>query len=215
MQDNQLTAGYVAYNVHMIARHTNRKVSIIAHSSGCPVTQWGLTWWPSARKYVRAFIALGPDFGGVMFDGINKMCTINGVPRCQPSLWQQFMGSKFMEALNDHARVAVVPTTVIWTKWDQIVIPARETAQLAGATIVRLQDVCRLKIVDHYLLIYDRATWIITLDALTHGGHANVHRVRAKGRRHVCIKPLPLGAEFSVRDGVMAFKNDLMQGMLG
>ena len=119
MQDIQWTSGYVAYNIHRLSLLAGRPIAVIAHSSGSPVTQWALRWWPSSREATRAFIALGPDFEGVWFNALKMFCEKmhghNGVQICNPSIWQQAGKSHFMDAMAKYARKALVPTTVIWT----------------------------------------------------------------------------------------------------
>ena len=119
MQDNQISAAYVAYNLHLLSHLAGKPVGVIAHSSGNPVTQWALRWWPSTHIVTRAFVALAPDFQGVYTSYLTKICNmlphVGGRMLCSASLWQQAAGSKFMAALDEFGRTAQIPTTVAFT----------------------------------------------------------------------------------------------------
>lgn len=115
MNDMQVNAEYVAYNVHhLYTLSGGLHPAIISHSQGGPNTQWALQWWPSTRNVTRAFIALSPDFEGIVLADslLDKVCS-TGV--CQAAVWQQSAGSDYYTAMHAGDFQAQVPTSAIYT----------------------------------------------------------------------------------------------------
>lgn len=213
MGDMQVSAEYVAYNIHAISQLAGgAKTSIISHSQGGPNVQWALQFFPSTRSAVASFIALSPDFTGITFLG-SKLSKICIGKLCQASLWQQSAGSQYYDALHYENFRALVPTTSVYTQFDGIINPAKGNAQLPGATVVAVQSLCPLRGTTHPAMTIDSAAFALALDALKHGGKASVLRVlpRAIG---ICLRITGKDMEVSVEQSVEDSINDLIGGFL-
>lgn len=127
----------------------------------------------------RAFVALSPDLAGIEFLD-SKLSNICVGDLCQASIWQQSSGSNYYKALHRSDFKALVPTTTIWTKYDGVVTPPQDNAQLSGATTVSLQDLCPLRPTTHISMTTDAAAYALAVDALNHGGKASLSRVRSE-----------------------------------
>lgn len=115
MNDMQVNAEYVAYNLHYISAVSGGlQTAVISHSQGGPNTQWALQFWPSTRNITKSFVALAPDFDGIELGDslLSKVCS-TGI--CQAAVWQQSAGSKFYAAMHAGGFQAQVPTTAIYT----------------------------------------------------------------------------------------------------
>ncbi|KAA8649542.1 uncharacterized protein ATNIH1004_002213 [Aspergillus tanneri] len=196
--------------------YVGRPIAAIGHSQGSPNIQWALRFFPSTRNadVTRAFIAMSPDFAGVGFDGIAAFCDIiDGVRFCTPSLWQQAAGSNFMKALNGGSHGinrAYVPTTIVWSRTDEIVVPPYQNSRLSGAVMIAAQDLCPLRVVGHLLMTIDAAGFAIALDALNNDGHANVSRIDES----VCRNFLAPGMNPTLASLTEAGTNDIVKGFL-
>ena len=117
--------------------------------------------------------------------------------QCSESIWQQAQNSSYLRAQYVGSSKAIVGTTSIFTAFDEIIPPEPYDSTLNGASNILIQDsdACGpTKVVDHFLgaaetasafqslsliLItapFDSGYFGIALDALTHGGVANVNR---------------------------------------
>jgi len=117
--DAQISASWVAYNLHYISYLAGGKpIAVMGHSQGNPVIQWALRFWKSTRSVVNAYMAISPDFQGVYTRGISTLCEVipGGPSLCAPALWQQASDSKFEDALDLYGRKALVPTSSIFTQ---------------------------------------------------------------------------------------------------
>lgn len=188
MGDMQVSSEYIAYALHYISWLAGQvPTAVITHSQGGPDTQWALQFWPSTRTVTRAFVALSPDFQGIeLFDSsLGHVCVGD---LCQAAVLQQRRGSAYFAALHNAARFhAHVPTTSVWSQLDQVVKPAQHNAQLPAATVIAVQDVCPGRVIDHIFMPIDAAGFALALDALNHGGVADVRRVRRSFLR-VCSR---------------------------
>jgi hypothetical protein len=216
MDDAQISSSYVAYNLHRLSSLTGTSVSAIGHSQGSPNIQWALRFFPSTRdpSVTRSYVALSPDFSGVGFDGLTQFCDIiSGVPICAPSLWQQAKGSNYMAALGGGSHgidEAYVPTTVVWSVTDEVVIPPFQNSRLSGASIISAQDLCPGRIVGHLLMTHDAAGFAIALDALDNGGQADVARID----RAACAELIAPGMDPTLESLTEAGLNDIIKGIL-
>lgn len=213
MGDMQVSAEYVAYNIHAISQLAGgAKTSIISHSQGGPNVQWALQFFPSTRSVVSSFIALSPDFTGITLLG-SKLSKICVGKLCQASLWQQSAASQYYEALHYDNFQALVPTTSIYTQFDGIINPPKVNAQLPGATVVAVQSLCPLRGTTHPAMTVDSAAFALALDALNHGGKASVLRVmpRAIG---ICMRVTGKDMEVSVSQSIDDAIDSLIDGFL-
>ncbi|KAF7983295.1 hypothetical protein HWV62_22959 [Athelia sp. TMB] len=174
--DAQTTAEYVAYNIKQLAPHSaTGKVAVIGHSQGAGISiQWALLYWPSIQPLVSRYIALAGDFHGT--DEGPLACAAEDLLRggCQASVLQQTSGSKLLAAQNTRGNTALVPTTSIYTKYDEIIQDEiiHPTSILPGADNYALQDldVCGpLHLCDHFTMVVDPAAYGIALLALGAG----------------------------------------------
>ncbi|KAK4052967.1 hypothetical protein OIO90_004091 [Microbotryomycetes sp. JL221] len=181
--DAQISAEYVARAVSILAPQSSTgKVSIIGHSQGAGVNpQWAITFWPSIRSLISQYIALAPDFKGTT-QGLLLCNPVAGgaLPTCNPSLWQQTAGSKYLAAQNSpksgSGRTALLPTSSIYTLTDEIVQPTlprlNASAYLPGASVFALQDinVCGpLHAADHFSMVVDTAAYGLVRATLENG----------------------------------------------
>ncbi|QIW98321.1 hypothetical protein AMS68_003839 [Peltaster fructicola] len=178
--DMQVSAEYVAYNLHYISYLSGGlQTAVVTHSQGGPDTMWAFEWWPSTWAVTRAYLPLAPDLLGVTYDA-PIFHTICPAYACEPSIWQQMVGSAFENALRAHKNFkAVVPSTLVWTAFDDIVTPPNQNALLTGGTTIGVQDVCPGRFVEHIYLVDDAVAYFTVLDALNHNGTADVARVLA------------------------------------
>lgn len=151
--------------------------------------QWALDFWPSYRPLVSAFVALAGDFHGTGegppaclvldattggCDPCESFCLLRTLPRLTSprpaAVIQQSVGSNFLKALSSRGGVALVPTTSVYTIFDDIIQPEliNATSLLSGATNVRLQDYCGpAYLVDHFVIPFSSFAYAVAVDALT------------------------------------------------
>jgi hypothetical protein len=137
-----VTAEYVAYNIQRLAAMSaTKKIFVIGHSQGNINIQWALAFWPSVRQYVTGFISLAGDFHGTAEGPL--LCTTQNILQggCSPSVFQQSVGSRYLAAQNAIGGSALVPTTSIYTIFDDIIQPEiiNPTSELPGAVNLRIQ----------------------------------------------------------------------------
>ncbi|KAF8330872.1 uncharacterized protein EI90DRAFT_1106712 [Cantharellus anzutake] len=142
--DAQVSAEYIAYNIPLLAaKSSTGKVSIIGHSQGAGLNpQWALDFWPSIRQYVSDYIALAGDFHGTLEGPVSCLSQDLLHSGCYPSVAQQTAGSKYLEAQNERGGSALVTTTSIYTRYDDVIQPevVNPTSVLPGAANLALQD---------------------------------------------------------------------------
>ncbi|SCV67057.1 BQ2448_5703 [Microbotryum intermedium] len=175
--DAQLTAEYVVAAIKFLApRSSTNKVAIIGHSQGAGLNvPWALHFWPSTQALVSSFIALAGDFHGTAESEL--LC---GAPAsfCAASVKQQTKGSRYLAAQNaammGSARATLVPTTSIFTRYDDVIQPegptnAQATSFLHGASNFALQDlrVCgTMHYASHITMLTDSAAFGLAKAAL-------------------------------------------------
>ncbi|KAI7939008.1 hypothetical protein MJO28_014587 [Puccinia striiformis f. sp. tritici] len=179
--DVQLTAEYVAYAIKYLSTQSGQPISIVSFSQGgLDVHAMALTFWPSAARVVRNFVALAAPFHGTTLASV--VCPLlDVIGGCLPALFQMISSSRLVKALNapvpgSGAR-ALVPTTSVYSRNDEIVVPqtgSRPISALDGASNIAVQDICGVThVADHFLLIGDLAAYSIAVDALMSGRPAN------------------------------------------
>ena len=214
MGDMQVSSAYIAYNLHaMSAMAGNSPVAVMGHSQGNPDIQWALHFFPSTQDVTSMFVGLSPDFYGANYDILSGVCSL-GKKICAPSLWQQASGSDYYAALNAKGNVEQVPTTLIWSQTDEVVIPAERNAQLGGSVTVPVQDLCPLRITDHLSMLIDSAGFTIATDALNNGGKADLGRIRANGGLASCLQFDAPDMDPTVPKVLEAALNDISKGIL-
>ncbi|GAA5937201.1 hypothetical protein JCM1841_002324 [Sporobolomyces salmonicolor] len=175
--DAQTSAEYVSYlTVALSSESATGKVSLISHSQGGLNVQWSLDFWPANRQLVKAFFAIAPDFHGTGEGPLACAALDLTEGGCNPSVLQQTVGSHFLDAINSQGGVALVGTTVAYTKEDDIIQPEilPVTSRLSGASVFAVQDLCGpLYIADHFTMTVSSAAYYLGLDALENGGTAS------------------------------------------
>ena len=212
MGDMQVSSEYVAYNLHYLSFLSGLPTSVISHSQGGPNVQWALQFWPSTRSVTQAFVALSPDLSGIdLFSSALSTVCIGDL--CQASLWQQSAGSNYYAALHSGDFREQVPTTIVWSKTDEVVTPAKSNAQLPSAKILAVQDLCPGRITGHVSMTIDAAGFVIALDALKHSGTASLIRVLPKALT-ACFRINAPKTNIDVASQLEAALNTLIQGFM-
>jgi len=180
--DMPTTAEYVAYNIQQLApKSATGKVICIGHSQGAGLNiQWALLYWPSTRNMVSRYIALSGDFHGTSEGPL--FCSAEDLARqgCQVSVIQQSIGSMYLAAQNHRGNTALVPTTSIYTRYDEIIQDENlnPTSILPSADNYALQDltVCGpTHIAEHFVMVVDPAAFEIAKLAIGAGaGHTPI-----------------------------------------
>ncbi|WP_134663532.1 MULTISPECIES: triacylglycerol lipase [unclassified Amycolatopsis] len=187
--DIQTAAEYAVRAIRVMHAESGRKVQILGWSQGAgPVPRWALRWWPDVRPMVNGLIAIDPPNHGSIVANALGCGLVNAL--CPPAVWQQRVGSKFLDALNSGAMTfPEVQYTVIYTRIDTINEPniAGQASMLPAAPNVRniaLQDVCLSAAVlgaDHGQTLGSAVTYQLVEDALRHPDEpANPSRVDRK-----------------------------------
>jgi triacylglycerol esterase/lipase EstA (alpha/beta hydrolase family) len=133
---------------HQVAAVRSRtgaaSVDVVGYSAGGVVARlWAKDF--GGADIARRIVTLGSPQHGTQLASLGSL-----VPGACPTACQQLEPSSVLLAsLNQGAEVPAGPKFVsIWTSHDNVVIPP-ESAELAGALNLRLQDVCPNSTVDH------------------------------------------------------------------
>jgi len=174
--DAQVSGEYVAYAIeNLAAQSSTGKVSVITHSQGGLNMQWAVTFWSSARSKVASFVGLAPDFRGTNEGPL--ACTSQELLSggCAASVLQQSVGSHYLAAQMAVGGSALVPTTSLYTQYDEIIqneIVNPISSYLQGSTLIPLQSptVCTAAhVADHFDMVIDAAAYGLALNALKNG----------------------------------------------
>jgi hypothetical protein len=139
--------------------HGAPSVDLIGYSAGGVVVRLWLSRAAQARS-VRRVVTLGSPLHGTTLAGVGSAF----VPGACPTACQQLVpGSALLTRLE--AAPVSVPWLSVWTSDDQTVTPP-DSARLAGAVNVVVQDVCPGAVVAHGQLPSDPLVVAITLRAL-------------------------------------------------
>lgn len=213
MGDMQVSSEYVAYSLHYLSYISGGiETAVISHSQGGPDTQWALRFWPSTQNVTGSFVALSPDFAGIDLLS-SKLSNICVGDLCQASLWQQSDGSNYYEALHYEDFAALVPTTVVWSLFDEVVTPAQKNAALPSAEAISVQDLCPGRLTDHVFMTIDAAGFALALDALKHDGTASLTRVLPSALS-VCLRTNAKHMQVEVATQLEADLDDLINGFM-
>jgi triacylglycerol esterase/lipase EstA (alpha/beta hydrolase family) len=191
--DIQIAAEYVVSAIRTISARTDRKVQVMGHSQGGVIPRFALRFWPDLRSKVDDYIAFAATNHGTVIAG--PMCTAG----CAPSIWQQAIGSNFIQAMNSYRETfAGISYTQIYTHLDEIVQPNLDhtgSTSLSGRgdiTNVATQDVCPTNTADHIAVgSYDPVAYALAVDALDHPGPADPRRIP----QSVCTEAVMPGVE--------------------
>lgn len=141
------------------------KVDLVGHSQGGLVARYFVKYLGGAGE-VDSLITLGAPNHGTALANLGAVLGIVGF--CA-SCAQMAIGSAFLNDLNaGDDTIGSVQYTNIYTSYDEIVFPASTARLDDGATNVRLQSRCWLRVVGHLGLIVDGAVYDGVRDALRH-----------------------------------------------
>jgi triacylglycerol esterase/lipase EstA (alpha/beta hydrolase family) len=176
--DIQTATEYAVHAVRAMHAESGRRVQVLGWSQGAgPVPRWALRWWPGLRRLVSGVIAIDPPNHGSVAANAFGCGVVNA--GCAPAVWQQRVGSNFIDALNSRAMTFPgVQYTVIYTRVDTVNQPnfAEQASELPAAPNVAniaLQDICVSAFglgADHAQTLGSAVTYQIVLDALRHPG---------------------------------------------
>lgn len=201
LDDIQLNAQYVAYAINYLSDVSNNaKIGLISWSQGGVDAQWAFKYWPSTREVVQDFMPVSPDFHGSL---IGLTCLGFPSPACTPAEIQQGYNADLINTLRaDGGDSAYVPTTSMYSSFDEIVEPQRGAdasaylldAHNVGVTNNQVQLVCPGQVAGsiytHESMLVNPVAWALVVDALTHDGPGQASRI---DRNTVCGQFLPPG----------------------
>jgi len=128
LADAQIGGEYVANAIIQLApKSKTKKIKILGHSQGGGLSiPWATIFFPSARKLVDSFVGMAADFHGTTVlpypaCAAEKILSLGA--GCSPAILQQERGSMFLDAQLHFLTKAIVPTTSVFTRTDEIVIP--------------------------------------------------------------------------------------------
>ncbi len=190
--DIQVSTEYVVNAIRRMHARTGGKVDVVGHSQGGIEPRWAIKWWPDVRAEVDDYVGLASPNHGASGTAVTGF----GAPQ-PPSFWQMSAGSQFLSALNAGDETpAGVSYTSIYSQYDELVQPAAPvpTAALSWGqpnprvSNILVQNVCPGRLTDHAAIgLWDRVSFALLLDALTHPGPASVARA---GGGALCGLPL-------------------------
>lgn len=96
---------------------------------------------------------------------------------------------------------------------DEIVTPPQDNAALAGGTTIGITDICPGRVVDHIYIISDAVAYAIVSDALQHGGHGDVNRIK-QNNPGVCLRENPPNMDISAFNATALVVNGALSGFL-
>lgn len=173
--DAQVSSEYVAYNIGQLSKLAGgAQISVIGHSQGNLNIQWALNFWPSTRPMVKHFFSLAGDFHGTG-EGIFACAAEQALEQgCFPSLWQQDIGSNFLNALNKHGNTALVDTISLFTIYDDVIQPenprSSATSVVPNALSLAVQDLCTpAHPADHFTMLIDAVAYNVVTQVLANG----------------------------------------------
>lgn len=200
LSDAQVNAEYVAYAINYISAISGGgSVAVLTWSQGGLDAQWALKYWPSTRGVVEDFIAISPDFHGTIERA--PICPTLDYLACTPSIWQQGWETNYIKTLRDEGGdSAYVPTTTVYSSFDEIVEPMSgrdasailQDAREVGVTNNHLQSICPGQpaggIYSHEGVLYNPIAWALAIDALDHDGPGETSRLHLD---ELCQQILP------------------------
>ncbi|KAJ7597713.1 hypothetical protein C8J56DRAFT_1159562 [Mycena floridula] len=171
--DMQITAEYVAYAIKQLTnpevKGYKKQIKVLSHSQGGSDVQWALTFWPSTRQKVSAFVALGPAWDGTAIGKLATIVRTHVTGKGVASVFQQGTGSNFLKALASHGgHKPLVPTMSIYTATDEIVQPYM-SGRLDGGVNIKIQDTCPGYALGHFGLVIDPVATYHALNAIRFG----------------------------------------------
>jgi hypothetical protein len=186
--DMQRSIQYVVYAIREVARRSGRPVSLIGHSQGAALIAHAPSFWPDLPAKIDDVIGLAGIYRGST--SAEGSCADGA---CPAFTWQFRPGSRLNAAFSARPRPAGPSFTAIATTFDELVTPAPQAAQLAGASNVTVQDLCPARPIEHFLMVADAVSYALALDALTHAGPAD----RSRFKPGTCLQTVMPGADLA------------------
>lgn len=206
--DIQIHAEYVANALQYIywATKYQSKPAIITWSQGSLNAQWAFKYWPSISNIATDHIAISPDYHGttlayLLCAGFKTGSDI----ACTPSVLQQTYSSNFVTQLRKgDGDSAYVPTTTVYSAFDEIVEPQDGTAaggflkdaRVVGVSNTFLQGAYAGQpaggMHTHEGVLYNPVAYALVLGSLSHSGPGLLSRVQSSCG-DVVAKELSLG----------------------
>ncbi|CZS92788.1 related to lipase B precursor [Rhynchosporium graminicola] len=190
LDDIQINAEFVAYAINYISAISGGKnVSVVSWSAGSIDTVWAHQYWPSTIGVTSDLVSISGDRHGTVLAYLLSPA-FPKVPST-PAIIQQQYNSKFIQTLrNGGGASAYVPTTSIYSIFDEIVQPQAGPNASAfvrddrnvGATNIEIQETCTVlqpggTLYTHEGVLYNALAVAATIDALTHEGPADLKRI--------------------------------------
>jgi triacylglycerol lipase len=149
----------------ILAQTGASRVDLVGHSQGGVVSRYYVKYLGGANA-VDSLVTLGSPNHGTALANLGNVLGVDGFCR---SCEQMAIGSTFLSDLNaGDDTIGSVAYTNIYTTNDEIVFPASTARLDDGATNVRLQSFCWLRVIGHLGLIADGAVYDGVRDALRH-----------------------------------------------
>ncbi len=198
MGDIQVSSEYVVYAIRAIHDATGGKVDMLGVSQGGLEERWAAKWWPDVQADLDDVVMnASPNHGTSVASGSKTF------GHCFASCWQMAPGSQFITALNAGDETpGDISYTSTFTDTDELVEPQlpQSTSALAGASNIRIQDICPGRPTDHIAIsTADAVAFAIVVDAFTHAGPADPSRIS----KTTCLKVSMDGTDYQA--GVQAF----------
>lgn len=193
--DMQVSSEYVVYAIRTMHQRSGHRVDMIGHGQGGMIGRWATRFWPDIRPMVDDIVGFGPSNHG----SNPVLCQL----ACQPSVWQQTIGARFLKALNaDQETFAPISYTVVYTRVvDEFITPNLDEDLLSVSALhtgtgqinnVATQDICITNVNEHMLLgTADPVAYALAIDAIDHPGPADPARID----RSVCTQLLQPGVD--------------------
>lgn len=167
----------------------NRPIAVVGHSQGAMRPRWALRFWPDVRPMVADLVSVAPDNQGASLLAAPLLSPVCSLAACPQGIWQQLVGSDFIEALNSEQETFPgIDYTVIYSRTDGLVQPRDTVLHTEPGTSyerIAIQSICPLEIADHLTNgSTDAVSWALILDAVTHAGPAKANRIP----RRVCAQ---------------------------
>ncbi|KAL2071972.1 hypothetical protein VTL71DRAFT_11315 [Oculimacula yallundae] len=190
LDDVQINAEYVAYAINYISAISGHKqVAIVSWSAGSIDTTWAHQYWPSTIDATKNMVSISGDRHGTVLAYLLSPA-FPKIPST-PAIIQQEYNSTFIRTLrNGGGASAYVPTTSVYSIFDEIVQPQAGPDASAfvrddrhvGVTNIEIQQVCTLlqpggTLYSHEGVLYNALAVAAAIDALKSGGAADLKRI--------------------------------------
>jgi pimeloyl-ACP methyl ester carboxylesterase len=188
--DVQRSTEYVVSALRrMYRRAGERRIEVIGHSQGGLEPVWALRFWRDLRRKVSDVVALGTPYSS----GVTAGPAVCGTGTCPEAFWQFLPDSAFLTRLRGGDPTPPgAEYTSIYSDNDQVGQPPGPAHELAGASLVGVQELCPGRSVDHFLMADDAAVYVLASFALRHRGGFAASDVRPG---NACMSFLPPGVD--------------------